>query len=68
MHTLQPKHHKLKPAEVQNLLQTYTIALSQLPKIKADDPGLPEGCNHGDIVKIERKEEDTTHVYYRVVV
>lgn len=68
MHILQPKHLKLKPAEVQQLLQTYTISLSQLPKIKADDPSLPEGCTRGDIVKIERIEEDKKNVYFRVVV
>jgi len=68
MHILQPKHSKLKPDEIQELLNKYNISLSQLPKIKIDDAGLPEDCNVGDVIKIERKEEDGVKVYYRVVV
>ncbi|MBX4195982.1 DNA-directed RNA polymerase subunit H [Candidatus Pacearchaeota archaeon] len=68
MHILQPRHTKLKPNEVKELLEKYNISLSQLPKIKATDPALPEACLSGDIIKIERKEEDKTHVYYRVIV
>lgn len=67
MHILQPKHTKLKPNEVQELLKKHNISLSQLPKIKNDDPALPEGCKQGDLIKIERKDEDNTHTYYRVV-
>ncbi len=66
MHILQPKHIKLKPNEVQELLKKHNISLSQLPKIKNDDPVLPEGCKQGDVIKIERKDEDT-RIYYRVV-
>ena len=67
MHILQPKHTRLKPEEVKILLEKYNISLTQLPKIKQTDPAIPEGCNLGDVVKIERKEEDKTHTYYRVV-
>ena len=67
MHVLQPKHSKLKPEEVKQLLAEYNISLSQLPKVKHDDKALPEGCFVGDVLKIERKEEDKTNVYYRVV-
>ena len=67
MHTLQPKHTKLKSEEVKKLLETYNISLAQLPKIKQADPALGEGWNVGDVVKIERKEEDKINVYYRVV-
>ena len=67
MHILQPKHTKLKPDEVKKLLEKYRITLSQIPKIKATDPGIPEGIV-GDILKIERKEEDKINVHYRVVV
>ena len=67
MHTLQPKHIKLKPIEVSALLKKYNISLAQLPKIKNDDPALPEGCKQGDIVRIERKEEGNVNVYYRTV-
>lgn len=67
MHVLQPKHIKLKPLEVQELLKKYNLSLSQLPKIKSTDAGLPEGCQKGDLIKLERKEEDKINVYYRVV-
>ncbi|MCX5704429.1 MAG: DNA-directed RNA polymerase subunit H [Candidatus Omnitrophica bacterium] len=67
MHILQPKHIRLKPGEVQELLKKYNISIPQLPKIRAIDPALPEGCKPGDIIKIERKEEDGVRTYYRVV-
>jgi DNA-directed RNA polymerase subunit H (RpoH/RPB5) len=59
---------KLKPAEVQELIKKYNISLSQLPKISSADPALPEGCNPGEVIKVERKEEDFSHTYFRVVV
>jgi len=68
MHNLQPKHSKLKQEDVLKFLAKYGISASQLPKIKAEDPLLPEKCNVGDIIKIERKEEDKTYEYFRVVV
>ncbi len=68
MHILQPKHTKLKTEEVKKLLEKYNISISQLPKIKSSDPAVPEGSLTGDVLKIERKEEDKINVYYRVVV
>ena len=68
MHILQPKHSKLKQEEVDKLLSEINISLAQLPKINSDDKALPENCKTGDVIKIERKEEDKTVVYYRVVV
>jgi DNA-directed RNA polymerase subunit H (RpoH/RPB5) len=68
MHILQPKHTKLKTDEVKKLLDKYNISLSQLAKVHADDPALPEGCNVGDVIKIERKEGDGVEIYHRVVV
>lgn len=68
MHTLQPKHIKLKPEEVKKLTERYNITVSQLPKIKNDDPVAPEDCVTGDVLKIERKEGDKLTEYYRVVV
>jgi len=67
MHILQPKHTKLKPNEVEELLKKYNISISQLPKIKSTDPCVPEGCKPGDVLKIERKEEGEINVYFRVV-
>lgn len=68
MHILQPKHYKLKPEEVKKLLAELNVSLSQLPKIKAEDPSLPEGCVSGDVIKIERKVNDKIVNYYRVVI
>jgi DNA-directed RNA polymerase subunit H len=68
MHALQPKHTKLKPEEVKRLLAKYNISFSQLPKIRIDDPALPENINVGDIFKIERDEPTKIQIYFRVVV
>ena len=68
MHTLQPKHTKLKPDEVKKLLIKYNISLSQLPKLRIDDPAIPEGSNIGDVFKIERKDGDKILNYFRVIV
>lgn len=68
MHILQPKHIKLNEKETEELLNKLNISKSQLPKIFVGDAGLPDGCETGDVIKIERKEEDKTSVYYRVVV
>ena len=67
MHALQPKHTKLKQEDVKKILLKYNIALSQLPKIRQDDSALPEGLQRGDVVRIERKEEDEINIYFRVV-
>ena len=64
MHILQPKHIKLNEKEADELLKRLNVSKAQLSKILSTDAGLPEGCNVGDIIKIERK----SGVYYRVVV
>ncbi|OGJ12920.1 hypothetical protein A3K82_01490 [Candidatus Pacearchaeota archaeon RBG_19FT_COMBO_34_9] len=64
MHILQPKHIKLSEKESEELLKRLNISKAQLPKILSTDTALPEGCNVGDIIKIERK----SGVYHRVVV
>ena len=70
MHILQPKHIKLNEKDVQELLERLNISKAQLPKIFLSDPALPEGCEVGDIVRIERKDPDTgeLNTYYRAVV
>ena len=68
MHILQPKHTRLKPEEVKKLLEKYNISVSQLPVIRLDDPALPEGCVKGDVIKIERKEDEKITIYFRGVV
>ena len=67
MHALQPKHVKLKKDEIEELLLKYNVSTVQLPKINSTDAGLPDGCSRGDVVKIERKFDDKTFFYYRVV-
>ena len=67
MHILQPKHTKLKHEESEKLLKKFNISLSQLPKISKEDAGLPEGCEKGNVIRIERKGEDKVE-YFRVVV
>jgi len=68
MHVLKPKHTKLGKNEVAKVLEEFKISLAQLPKIKIEDAALPEGCEVGDVVKIDRKEEEGTFFYYRVIV
>lgn len=68
MHILQPKHSKLNEKESELLLTKLNLSRSQLPKILSTDPALPENCKAGDIIKIERKDEDNVFVYYRVIV
>lgn len=64
MHILQSKHSKLNEKDANQLLEKWNISKSQLPKILSSDLGLPESCQIGDIIKIERKDE----IFLRVVV
>lgn len=68
MHVLQSRHVKLKPEEVSILFKKLNVTASQLPKIKKDDPLLPDDAKVGDVIRIERKVGDKTVNYYRVVV
>jgi len=67
MHILEPKHTKLKPEDVEKLLKELNISLAQLPKIKINDPNLPEKCDISDVIKIERESDNKKMIYYRVV-
>ncbi len=64
MHILQPKHIKLSEKEADELIKKLNVSKAQLPKILSTDAALPEACNVGDIIKIERKSGP----YFRVVV
>lgn len=68
MHILQPKHIKLSEKETEEVLNKLNVSKAQLPKIFLNDPALPEGCSVGDMIKIERKLDEGTAVYYRIVV
>ncbi|MBI3622576.1 DNA-directed RNA polymerase subunit H [Candidatus Pacearchaeota archaeon] len=67
-HILQPKHVKLSEKESEEFTKKLNISKAQLPKILLTDPALPEGCEVGNIIKIERKLDDKIVLYYRVVV
>ena len=64
MYILQLKHIKLSEKESEEMLKRLNVSKAQLPKILSTDAALPEGCNVGDIIKIERK----SGVYHRVVI
>ena len=69
MHILQSKHIKLEEKEIQEQLEKFNISKAQLPKILSDDPMIPKECKVGDIIKIERKDEDgKINEYFRVIV
>ena len=68
MHILQSKHSKLNEKQAEELLKKLNISKAQLPKILLSDPGLPENCQIGDIIKIERKQGGKINLYYRVIV
>lgn len=68
MHILQSKHTRLNEEEAVKLLSDLNISRTQLPKISSTDAALPEGCVTGDIIKLERKDEDGFVLYYRIVV
>lgn len=68
MHTLQPKHSKLSEKEIEDLLGKLNISKAQLPKILSTDPSLPEACEVGDVIKIERKGGDKVNLYFRAIV
>jgi DNA-directed RNA polymerase subunit H (RpoH/RPB5) len=67
MHVLQPNYTKMSNKEVEKLLDDLNISLIQLPKIKVNDPSLPNGCEISDIIKIERVSGGKKTAYYRVV-
>lgn len=69
MHILQPKHSKLNEKDSEELLRKLNISKAQLPKILSNDSAMPENCEVGDIIKIERKTTEGKPIfYYRVVV
>ena len=46
----------------------FNIRNGNTGKILISDSGLPQDSKVGDIIKIERKEENKTNIYFRVVV
>jgi DNA-directed RNA polymerase subunit H len=68
-HSIIPKHEILDEKSAKDVLMTYGVDRSKLPKIKKTDPALPEGANIGDVIKITRDSATSGEsIYYRVVV
>jgi DNA-directed RNA polymerase I, II, and III subunit RPABC1 len=68
-HLLVPKFRIMKPEEVEKLLKKLKITKKQLPKISKTDAMLKgSGAKIGDVIEIERVEENgVKYSYYRVV-
>ncbi len=68
-HTLVPEHRVMKEDEIDDLLAEYEIDRTDLPKITADDPALPEDAGIGDVIEIVRDSRTTDTAYvYRLVI
>jgi DNA-directed RNA polymerase subunit H len=68
-HELVPEHRILEDGEIDGVLEEYGIQRTDLPKIKASDPALPEAATVGDVVQITRDSRTTdTATVYRLVI
>lgn len=68
-HSLVPSHSVVADDELETVLDEYGIARTDLPKIKHNDPALPEDTSVGDVIKIVRDSRTTeTAIVYRLVV
>ena len=68
-HTLVPEHIPLSEAETEAVLEEYGIKRTDLPRITASDPALPEEATPGDVIKIVRNSRTAdTAVAYRLVI
>ena len=65
-----PNHRKLAEDETKQILKKYElVAVTKLPKIKVNDPGLAGlDCKISDVVEITRNSFAGESKYYRVVV
>lgn len=68
-HELVPEHRVLEDADLEGVLEEYGIKRTDLPKIKASDPALPEAATEGDVIQITRDSRTTdTATVYRLVI
>ena len=68
-HERVPEHTVLDEDGLETVLEEYGIERTDLPKIKRDDPALPDEAEVGDVVKIVRDSRTAdTAVVYRLVV
>ena len=68
-HELVPEHSVVEEERLDDLLAEYEIDRTDLPKIKHDDPALPDDAEVGDVVEIVRDSRTAERaVVYRLVV
>jgi DNA-directed RNA polymerase subunit H len=68
-HELVPDHIILDEPEVESVLDEYGLNRTDLPKIKYNDPALPDDASPGDVLKIVRDSRTTdTAISYRLVI
>jgi DNA-directed RNA polymerase subunit H len=69
-HELVPKHEILEKTAVESILKGYGIKITQLPKIKAEDPAVKSiKAKKGDVIRIRRHSLTAREaVYYRLVI
>ena len=69
-HVLIPIHHKLSEKDKKELLEKYKITITELPKIRIDDPAIqslkPEIDNVIKIVRVSLTAGES--IFYRVVI
>ena len=68
-HELVPDHIVLEDAEIDSVLEEYGLSRTDLPKIKLNDPALPDDATPGDVIEIVRDSRTTdTAISYRLVI
>ena len=68
-HTLVPDHTVIDDAEIDSVLDEYGLSRTDLPKIKRNDPALPDEASPGDVLKIVRDSRTAdTSTSYRLVI
>jgi len=68
-HTLVPDHIVIDDPEIDSVLEEYGLSRTDLPKIKRNDPALPDEASPGDVLKIVRDSRTAeTSTSYRLVI
>ena len=68
-HELVPVHRVMSGSEVDELLKTLGIKISNLPKLLVEDPQAKKiGAKVGDVLEIDRDDFGKQYKYYRQVV
>jgi len=69
-HELVPEHILLDDQDVvDEVLEEFDVARTDLPKIRTSDPALPDEAETGDVIKIVRDSRTTDRaIVYRLVI